>query len=226
MPEPLIGESVTDIDSLDSGEVELDLTETTLRSTQAETGGMGTSLETEWRVTKNLGLSAEIATTSDETAEFSGTASWSLLHDLKHGFHLQAEIGIRSGETNDREWEDASLPLSFGLRAGLYEGDWTLRGSLGGEALGTSAHSLPIRAGFAVFHGIGAEGKLGFTGVELVGDWGNSAPFFLAPTLVAHVPGLTLPMYLGLALPYSPASDTAPTSWGAVIRATYEFDVD
>jgi hypothetical protein len=115
MPEPLIGESVTDIDSLDAGELELDLTETTLRRTPSETGGMMTSLETEWRATKNLGLSAELATSSDETVEFSGTASWSLVHDLQRGFHLQAEIGIRSGEASNREWEDASLPLSFGL---------------------------------------------------------------------------------------------------------------
>jgi hypothetical protein len=227
MPEPLISESVTDIDSTEAGEVEVDLTESILRATSGESDGIKTSVEAEWRATKRLGLSAEISTSSDEAVGFSGAASWALLHDFKRGFHLQAEVGGQTTHETEvgREWEDASLPFFFGLRAGLSQNGWTLRAGVGGQAFGPSAHSVPARASLALFHGFGLEGQTGFIGTELITDWARPAPFFAAPEIVVHF-SRWLPLSLGVAVPLSPGTDQASASWGVVIRAIYEFERD
>jgi len=228
MPEPLISESLTDIDGLESGELEFDATVNTLRSTDLKSGGNGQAIEAEWRATDRLGLGAEASYTSDNQSGLNIGASWILFHDKARDFHLQAEIGYQLIDQDDsigRDWDDASLPLKFGLRAGWRYGLWTTRAGLGAEALGQTGVNSAMRASVAEFFEFAGKSRFpSFAGIEVDGDWARPAPYILAPTVVVDFTQIALPMKLGVATPWSPSMNSIPASWGVIIRGMFELD--
>ncbi len=239
MPEPLITESITDIDGIEAGELELDVTGLLLRAPSAGSTAWAASLEVEWRATDRLGLALESALGLENGTSETGSLldvragiSYVLLHDLAYDFHLQLEGKVRVlGDTPETvAGVDPGEPLmrtAFGLRVGWRTGAWTLRAGMGAQAFGDSAHALPVWATLAGLVGLGPGGRFGFAGVDVASDWARRAPITVAPTVVAYVgPRFAAPLRFGLAFPWSPGGGGLPSSFAALLRVMYDASVD
>lgn len=233
MPEPLLGESITDIDGLEAGELELEMTGLLMPPRGVRAGSWQGEMELEWRALERLGLMVEVGTGGGlGRPELEGVSarvagSWMLLHDLARGLHVQAELGARLWSEDELEAAfepgEPTLPLWFGLRAGWRQGAWTVRGALGGQALGRSVHVVPLRANLSV---LGQAGPWSFLGVELEGDWARANWLVVAPTALVDLNVMAWPLRIGLAVPWSPARSGRPTEAGLMLRMVYELDDD
>jgi hypothetical protein len=235
MPEPLIGESITDLDRVEAGELEVDLTTLVRGSSALGPGSWISSLEAEWGVTRRLGLAIEVglaksfsldSTSTSVQPEVRLAASWALLHDLARDIHLQAEASQFFGESESQAIEpgESALPFAFGLRGGVRRGRWTVRAALGGAIGSGSAHRLPVRAELALFAEFGAGRSLGFAGVELDGDWARRDPLLLAPTFLIDGARFGLPFRLGVCTPLVVSRRGTPAS--ILVRLIYEPEWD
>ena len=228
MPEPLIGESVTDLDRSEAGELEIDFT-VVARRTRLPTLSVGSgAIELEWGVTRDLGLAVEVGISKGlgpDSALVSFepglrvAAAWALIHDFARDIHLQLESSARVlTEKNEEliESEDSPMRASVDLRGGVRQGRWTLRSGIGVGFGGHSRHALPIRANLAVFSELRPSAPIGFVGLEVDGDWGRRSPVILAPTLVfgSH------PFRLGFAI-LTAITDVGPSP-GILVRLIYE----
>ncbi len=216
MPEPLIGESVTDIDSTEAGELEVDATGVLRRPG----GSWSTGLEIEWRVLSRLGVSLEGAASREDAGE-TGTElrpslAFVLLHDQARDFHLMIDATARLFENDVAmpELGEPALPVAFSLRGGIRRSWFTLRGALGAGAGGHSAHVVPLRAEAATL----LEVPFGFCGVEAMADLARSSPWMLAPEAVLG----TGAVQIGAALPWEPGTGR----FGALVRLIWEVDAN
>jgi hypothetical protein len=230
MPEPILGESVTDIDGAHAGELEVSGAGGSLRS---RTGGgvlALATLEAEWLVTSHLGLRIEPGVVhvegepgSQDEWGVGGTASWKLVRDFEDDFYLQGEIGAETAEqqgtfvTPDR----SALPYLFDALAGWRTGRWTLRASAGAAAGGASPHP-PLRTALALLWALDRSGLAGFFGVEGIVDGTWASPFFVAPDLVADLAPIGVPARLGLAIPWAPGAGSSQPSLGVYLRLIVE----
>jgi len=230
MPEPLIGESITDLDRSEAGELELDVTTTVHRTTSPTLNALTASVEAEYGLTDRLGLALEVglskgfgpdsAAAPFEPAVTAG-AAWALLHDFARDIHLQLESRVflvRETRSDLIEFEDSNLPVTLDLRFGARGELGTVRAGLG---VGFGAHSrreIPIRGNIAVFTELRPAAPIGFVGLEVDGDWARAAPVLLVPTAVfgSH------PIRLGLAIPTA-ISNVGPVP-GVMLRVIYEPD--
>jgi hypothetical protein len=235
MPEPLLGESITDLDGAKAGEVEIDLNGMTLR--RATTGGAwSSSLEAEWRALERLGLGLEVGfggplgSPGGAALSLRVAASFVLLHDFARDTHLMLEAGGRLIERpdvpGDFEPGESALPYSLGLRGGVRGGWLTLRGFLGAGAGDHSAHLVPLQAQVAALTELGANGRWGFYGVELDGDWARNTPFVLAPNFVLDAAPLGVRLKMGLALPWTVGARKNEPALGILVRFMFELDND
>jgi hypothetical protein len=236
MPEPLLGESITDIDGVEAGELEIDLTGLGLH----RSGGGAlyrSSLEAEWRALSRLGLALDLGLVTppgaggvSQAVSARASAAVILLHDLQRDLHVMAEASARLLEAEGPEGElepgEGALPFSLGLRAGVRTGPVTLRGFLGAGLGAGSAHLVPVRAQAAVLRELGDGGRWGFFGLELDGDWARRSPALIAPNLVLDGTPLGVPLKLGLALPWSPMARDGEPAWGVMVRLIFEVDRD
>ncbi len=214
MPEPLLGESITDLDGTEAGELEVDVTGLSRRPGDLWTG----ELEVEWRALTRLGLSLEAGAAhqgagSGVATSLRPSASFVLFHDPVRDLHLMLDASVRLLE-NDSEAEpgEPALPLAFSLRGGIRRGPLTLRGALGGGAGGHSAHTVPLRAQGAAL----LEAPFGFWGIEADGDFARSSPWVLAPELVLG----TRALHVGVAMPW----ELGAGRLGAFVRLIFEVD--
>jgi hypothetical protein len=228
MPEPLIGESITDIDRSEAGELEIDFT-VVARRTRLPTLNVATgAIELEWGVTRHLGLAFEVGVSKGLGPDSASVpfepglraaAAWGLFHDFAHDIHLQLESSARVlSERNEGliESEDSPMRASVDLRGGARQGQWTLRSGIGVGFGGHSRHAVPIRANLAVFSELRPSAPIGFVGLEVDGDWGRRNPVFLAPTMVfgSH------PFRLGFGI-LTAITDVGPSP-GILVRLIYE----
>ena len=223
MPEPLLNETTTDLDSDEAGELEFDLTggAEVRRSLRASS----LQAEVEWRVTRRLGLSLELGLANDPGAEPFGArlaASWALLHDLQHDIHLQLFADGRFPLAADAaalavDPSESALPFELGVHAGVRRGWLTVRGQVAGELGGHSAHLVPARAALALLAG----GRAGFGGVELMSDWARADPFAVAAEVIGDGALLGLPLRLALGVPWRPS---LPGALGIQLRLMAELD--
>jgi hypothetical protein len=230
MPEPILTESVTDIDGQQAGEVELSAAGGSLRS---RTGGgllSSMTLEAEWLVTSRLGLRLEPGVVHTKSAagprddwDVGGTASWKLVRDVADDFYVQGEATAETAEQRDSfiSPEKSALPFLFDLLAGWRTGAWTLRANAGAAAGGDSPHA-PLRAGLALLRALDRGGRSGFFGVEAIADGTWSSPFFVAPDLVADLASIGVPARLGVALPWAPGAASTQPSLGVYLRLIVE----
>ncbi len=105
MPEPLLGESITDLDGTEAGELEVDVTGLSRRPGDLWTG----ELEVEWRALTRLGLSLEAGAAhqgagSGVATSLRPSASFVLFHDPVRDLHLMLDASVRLLE-NDSEAE-------------------------------------------------------------------------------------------------------------------------
>jgi len=230
MPEPVLGESVTDIDGTEAGEIEVDLT-----AVLGRTGGTSlwqTSVEIESRVIDRLGLELELgysgsftSNITDEGFDLRVLASWSLLHDFENGLHAQVEIAGRFvGETEEGvNLGEPRLPYSLGFRVGLDRGSWTLRLGAGAAAGDSSAHVIPAWVSATAFLNFG-QGRWCSLGLDGEADWTRMNPFTLAPTFIFNGPTFHIPGKLAIVTPYGFPGGAQEAWFGLMVRIIGEFD--
>jgi hypothetical protein len=235
MPEPLLGESLTDLDGREAGELELDVTGLGLRRSGGGALWRG-ALEAEWRATERFGLGLDVGLASPGGAvaatalSLRAAASFSLFHGVEQDAHLQLEASAELFDRDDAQLIDpgeSALPFAAGLRAGWRSasGLWTLRGYLGGSAGGTSAHLVPVRAQAALLLALLTGGRSpGFLGVELDGDWGRRAPVLIAPNVVLDGAPIGVRAKVGIAAPWSPQARAGEAALGLLVRLIVELD--
>jgi hypothetical protein len=231
MPEPIFSETVTDIDATEAGELELSADSSELRSRRAGSQLFLAGVEAEWLATSHLGLRAEpeFARTAgpdfDSHTDFGvgTTLSWKLVTDVVHDFFMQAEAGAELPPRSERypSPDQAGLPYTLDLKAGLRRGTWTLRGSVGAGAGSPSPH-VPLNASLALLMEFDHSASACFVGIEALADGTWPSPLSVAPDIMADLAAIGLPVRLGVALPWSPgASDTQP-SFGIYVRLMVE----
>lgn len=220
--EPIFTETVTDIDSEEGGELELELNAATYGARRGGARQARASVEIEYRATGAIGFLLEPgveqlrdgASTSSRY-DVEGGAALGLIH---HGsFHLQLESGLRVGGSARMEMVgDSGLPGHGDIRAALNLGSVTLRSSLGAEAGGTP-EKAPLRASFATLAGI-AGGRVGFAGLEIEVDGARRAPYGVAADFVADLTPLGVPFRVGVGLPLLLGAPQTSPSFGAYLR--------
>jgi hypothetical protein len=228
LPEAVLTESATDIDSIEAGELEW---EANAEVVGARRGGARTttaSLEVEWRVFEQLGLRLEPSfeqfsngTDSEHSVGVAGALAFGLFHDFEHDAHLQLEV---LGHTTDIaehgfETSDAELPGAADLVGALRRGRFTFRGTVGAEAFGPFAHA-PLHTDLAVLTGFLPDEQYGFFGLDVRADWARPDPLVVAPEVVADVSRLGLPLRLSAALPYNVGAHATAESFGVLLRLT------
>lgn len=234
MPEPLFTETATDIDSYEPRECEYEVNGAHLRSRTGAAFVLQGGIEVECLVTRRLGLRLE--STFARSAEFAGAlatneaggsaaASWKILQDFEHDFHLQAEVAGRVpwSTTATISPGDSALPLVFDLRSGWRRGLLTLRSSVGIAAGGEAAH-VPLRGSLAALTGFGDSGRFGFWGIELDVDGSRPAPAVVALDVMPSLLPLGVPVRIGLGLPYALGVASDRPSMGIFIRVLVESD--
>ena len=228
MPEPVLGESATDIDGTRAGELEVDLT--ALGGRGSSWGG---SVAIETRVLDWLGVEAELGYSRGTTAgqlehelELRLLASLSLFHDFERGLHGQVEIGGRLfGEPDPGPYlGEPRAPISSGVRLGLDRRWWTLRLGVGASFAGESAHQIPAWASATAFLNLGQDRWISL-GLDGETDWSRRNPFTVAPTLLVDGRILDWPVRLAVVAPYGFATGGADAWFGLVLRLIGEFDV-
>jgi hypothetical protein len=222
LAEPIIGESISDIDATEAGETEISVIGAA--AWRADDGAImwGSELEVETRANAKLGVSAEVdlggvvnGDPSEPAHEFSTrfAAAYSILQDFKHDLHVQlfgsARISFASEEEAARnpvlafDPSVSSLPYVVGLHAGWRRGRLNLRATLTG-GFGAPLN-VPLAANVAVLVQ-GATRRINyFWGAEVNADGSRFAPFMVLPEasiefLVGDVPlriGALVPLIVG-----------------------------
>jgi hypothetical protein len=229
LPESILTESATDVDAESAGETEFEANLFTVRSRRGGASAALTSLEVEWRVLRELGVRIEPSysrvtdvhgTSSTPRFGMSGALALGLFHDFEHDFHLQIELlGRRYERDEERAFEpgETELPAAADVVAAKRFGRLTFRTTMGGEAGGTFAHA-PIHTDVAVLTGITEEERYGFLAIEVRADWARTAPFVLAPEVVAETTPIGLPLRLGIAFPFGIAAEATQPAFGIFVR--------
>jgi hypothetical protein len=231
VPEPLLSETVTDIDGSDTGEFELELNASELRSLSGGAFEDQASVEGEWLVTRRLGLRLEPVVSrglegrgaaANDAVKGGAGISWKVLQDFERDLYVQAEatgrVPLETSLVTDAG--ESALPFTFDLRAAARRGRWTFRGSFGAAAGGLGDH-LPLRGSAAVLTGIASTERYGFWGVEADVDGARRNPVVLALNLVPHLGPLGIPFRLGLAIPWVVGAGDRPIT-GLFVRILFE----
>ena len=144
LAEPLIQENITDIDALEVGSLEFDLTPAYLRAQHSSAGLWTTGLEAEWRPIDRLGVGAEVdlagaldGSTFVPPAHVVPRASLSyvFLRDFERSVFLQAELGGRYDGSSDLALIDPTeMVLPYRVRGATVLGPIDTRVSVLGEA--------------------------------------------------------------------------------------------
>jgi len=230
IPEPILVESITDIDAPAPGEIEFELNASLMRSRRGGAYELQLGPEIEWLATAHLGTMLEVNGTHEAQAGGAGPnrfgvgagVSWKLLHNFAHDFHVQAELrGHFPADLSATEPGESPLPVSLDLQSALRVGPWTLRNSIGVSAGGRPAQ-LPIRGSAVLLTGIGASHRHGFWGVEATADGAKVAPLAIALDLVPDFSSVGLPFRFGLVGSYAFAAEATVPSWGVFLRLFIE----
>jgi len=218
MPEPLVHESLTDIDGVEAGEVEIDTTGSAARHAWSST------VEIEWRALARLGIAIE-AGAADAGAGADGElrlgASVPIIHDFSHDLHFMIEGGARfPDDGTEAEPGDSALPYFVGVRGGWRHSALTLRAGADFEAGGRGAR-VPVGASGAALVSFGPEAR-GFFGVEFGVDAARAAPLVIVPE-AAYLFGSRVPLRVGLAAPVLIDPDTSDARLSVLLRVVFEL---
>jgi hypothetical protein len=232
MPEPILGETVTDIDGSEAGELELEANGSVIRARRGRDHSLDASVEIEWLVTRGLGIRLEpsigrdVGRVSTTGAGASGGVSLKVLQDFERQLYVQVELLGRVPATEETpvvQVGDPAQPLVGDVHAGVRLGLLTLRGHMGVGAGGASA-APPFRAGAAVLLPIDPSGRFGFYGLEVDADGARPAPAVIALNVVPNFVPAGIPIRVGLALPWIPGEQDTRPSFGIFLRLFYESE--
>ena len=234
MPEPILAETTTDIDSIEPGELEFEVNMMAMRSRRGGASSLELSPELEWLPYRRFGLRVEPffdrqrdagSSLTQDHAGVSGGVAWKLLQDFPHDFHLQAQVDARVPSELDATVQpgESPLPVSIDLRSGVRRGSWTLRNSLGVSLGGDAAH-VPLRASAAILTPFESSGRSGFFGVEVEADGARVHPVVLSFEAKPSLIPLGLPFSVALALPFSIGAEAREPSYGFFVRLLFESE--
>jgi hypothetical protein len=239
MAEPLIGESVTDIDSDEPGETEIDVTGVALRGSSGASCGSG-AIELELRLTRRLGVSLEITLVGGQDqglyGDLAAAGSFMLWHDFQRQLHLQLEaraLAVEAQFSAARRLsipENGAAPYAFGLR-GAARWRWlSLRFGFG-PSIGGHGGPVPLWADAALFaewggRSAGSRGLVSFAGVEAVTDWGSATPVVISREIVFGFVLGDLPTRVGLGVPFYVHNHGPGPFVGGILRVMLELDRD
>ncbi|MFT3835532.1 MAG: hypothetical protein QM723_00860 [Myxococcaceae bacterium] len=204
MPEPILVESITDLDTKEAGELELEIGTSTL-STR---GTWATRLEAEWRFTGHLGLMLEagLTTLHNPDPNVRVGASFAAFHDDALGLHAQVlAFATLHGAEDENALLDPAEPatdFALGAHAGWHRNWWTVRAELTAGFGGHVSH-LPVRANLALLAG----NHLAFFGVESLLDFARFDPWTIAAEAELREEVGELSVRLAIAIPYRPRTD-------------------
>jgi hypothetical protein len=230
IPEPILVETITDIDAPAAGELELELNSSYLRSRRGGAYELQLGPEIEWLATDHLGVRLELfggreAAAGAPSSSRAGAAaglSWKVLHSFVHDFHLQVEAkGRYPTDVATADPGESPLPFSFELLSALRVGGWTIRNSIG-VALGRAPAHVPLRGSAALLTGLGRAQRNGFWGLEATADGASVAPFAVALDVVPDLAPIGLPFRIGLVGSYSFGAAATVPSWGLFLRVFVE----
>ena len=230
VPEPILTETVTDIDGHEADELEF---EASGSNSRAVTGGayeLQGSVEGEWLVTNRFGVRGEAFFSGGRRfgenvprggfgMSFAGSVK--LVRDLRRDFYLQVEAAGRVPFDAPQIVQpgEATLPIVIDLRAAWRRAFLTFRGGFGVEA-GRFA-DVPLRTSLGIFTSLGHE-RFGFVGLEFDGDFARRNPVVLALDVVPSLTSIGLPFKLGFALPLALGVDSTKPSIGFFFRIVVE----
>jgi hypothetical protein len=229
LPESLLTESATDVDSAEAGEIEYEANAATVGARAGGARATLTSLEVEWRLLRELGLRLEPSYSHDVNEGgsgernlfgFAGALAVGLFHDFAHDLHVQGELLGRTPESANAivfEPGEPELPAAADLVGAVRRGHLTLRATVGVEAGGAVAHA-PLHTDLALLTPFWNDERFGFFGVELRADWARTTPLVVAPDVVAITTPLGLPFSLSVALPVNIGASPTATSYGIFVR--------
>jgi len=219
MPEPILVESVTDLDTHEAGELELEAQTATL----TKDGSWSARLEAEWRITGHLGLLLEAGLNRFENAEASvrAGASFSAYHDDVHGLHAQVLfLGVLHHGNEENVLLDPAEPgtdFALGMHGGWHQRWWTVRAEVTAGVGGHVSH-LPIRANLALLAGT----PLLFVGVESLLDLARFDPWTVAAEAELREEVGEFSIRLALAVPWRPRTDKKEVA--VMLRLLVGFD--
>jgi hypothetical protein len=230
IPEPILVETITDIDAPGAGEIELEFNSSYVRSRRGGAYELELGPEIEWLATNRLGTMLEVfggreAAAGEASKNRFGASiglSWKLLHVYEHDFHLQAEVRARyPTDLTTSDPGESPLPLSIDVLSALRAGRWTLRNSVG-VSIGRGPAHVPLRGSAVLLTAFGGSQSNGFWGFEAIADGAKVAPFTVALDAVPDLTALGLPFRVGLVGSYSIGAPATTPSWGVFIRLFVE----
>jgi hypothetical protein len=228
MAEPLIGETITDIDGDEAGEGEVDGTAWGNTRLRAPAFGLG-ELELEIKLTRRIGIAVAVEASGDPSSAFQAVgvrvgAALGLLHDWRHDLHLQLEATARAfeAERSDGDRVESDAPYRVGLRAG-YRHVWlTLRAgaglSFGGERL------APVWLDLAILGEWGRPRGRSFAGVEMVSDFSLRIPVVVIPEIAIGFAARRFPLRVGAGVPIGVGYRARDCSFGGLLRLILEVE--
>jgi hypothetical protein len=179
LPEPILVESVTDVDSREAGELELELLTSVVGLHPGSPYAM--RLEAEWRVTERLGFKLEAGFDRTEAVAPSVSAgtSFVLFHLMPLNLHGQAVVyGRWPLDRDDVALLDPAEPVTLVAAGAHLAWQWRLlsaRAEVTSGVGGPIAYA-PIRANAALLFGTGSL----FGGFEAMTDFARREPLLLA----------------------------------------------
>jgi hypothetical protein len=230
IPEPILVETITDIDAPAAGEIELELNTSYQRARRGGAYELQVGPEIEWLATNRLGTMVEVfggreAAAGERSTNRIGASvgiSWKLFHAFAHDFHLQAEArGRYPADLTSSDPGESPMPASIDVLSALRAGRWTLRNSVG-VSIGRAPAHVPVRGSAVLLTGFGGSQRNGFWGFEATADGARVAPFALALDVVPDLTPIGLPFRIGLVGSYSFAAPATIPSWGVFLRLFIE----
>ncbi len=232
LAEPVIEENITDVDSMETGTLELDTTHTVVHARHNPNGVWRDAIEAEWRPFARAGIGAELglggtmegASLKDPAIASRGTLSYVFTQDFARMIFLQGETSAQyptSSSSALLDLTEPALPYTAGLRGALLFHSLTLRAAAFFEGGGASSHA-PVRASWAALYGIPLGSFVVHLGSEAVADWAQPRPFLVAPEALVVTPVFGKSVRFGMAFPTSIGATREQSSFGVSLRAVLE----
>jgi hypothetical protein len=214
MPEPFIGESITDIDVVEPGEIEFDVTGLGIATPDRRTVGWSSGVELEYRANRLLGLALELdagggllrGRRADTLYAVRAAAAIFVLNDFLRGLHAQLQLGalIYSNPVEEViELEGAALPYFVRLHAAWRYERFNLRLTAGPAASPALPH-FAATGNLSLLYDFGdvvADLHRGFVALELDADSARRFPLALIPEVAINLPSHLLAARIGVGVP-------------------------
>jgi hypothetical protein len=240
LPEPLVGEAITDLDAREEGEFEVDLGVKAVSRRATGAVFFDSEIEGEWRATRLYGMALEVGfarisgglLTDPPLVSVRMAHSFTFLQSYAYELFAQLQVGIRLypwSEDIGLELGASALPLSLRLQVAHRRGAATLYASVGLSG-GRAPVEIAVLANLSVFFEAGATvggiRRRFELGVELDADRARAIPWAAIPQVAINVAPLRVPIRIGIGLPLFLGTASGELPFGVLLRLTIEAERD